>query len=389
MASAFLRKYELTVGSPEHTIEIAPDDPWITRRGYTRFSEIDAEKWNYLTIPSGERAITINNLQMEAAVKYSLEDTSTNKQDCTIKLYNLSKDNQRFIRKNGSIHLNAGYINPVNIIRDKQEDDGSVTKETEKVALPMIFSGHILKVSTERVGVNIITTILCVDSKLGIEEPKISKTYKGSKKNPLTYLDIINDLVNELVKKGIPKGRIVESIKEDDAANNQVGVVSGIEGLEPNKKAVTGKLPVLLNEITPLGEKIFNSSYIVEGSVSESLKSICNNIGYRFYISLGRSYVEPKSSPLRPTIAVVKVTQDHIKNNIKIESDNENLTKASKDSKDGITVDLFLNGLVSIDKHINISGTLQDGFYKIKTVQHKLNYEGNDWTTTVSARSGG
>ena len=386
MANAFLKQYELVIGSPDHSIEIKPKDPLITKTGWLNFS-LDFPVKSFHTVPAGIRALTISELQIKADIKYSLEESSSNKQDATLRIYNLTKENQKFIRKNGTIHLKAGYINPVNVIRDSQLDTGERRKETERVALPLVFVGQILKAHTERVGADMITTLLCSDSKLPLEEAKISRTYKGTAKKPLTYLDVISDLINELAKKGVPKGYISEDIDEG-ISKTPVGTILGIKGLTPNKVEVSGLMPVLLNEITPLGEKLFNSSYIVEGSISETLTNICNNIGYRFYICLGRSYVEPKSGPKRPAVAFVRITQEHIKNNIKVDSDSENLTEGSSDAKDGIIVDLFLNGLVSLEKRISVSGTLQDGLYKITTVQHKLDYEGNDWTTSVTAKAG-
>ena len=387
MANAFLRKYELVIGSPEHSIEIKPKDSLITRRGWLNFSLSYPQGKSFHTIPAGTRALTLSDLQLKADIKYSLEESSSNKQDATLRIYNLSKENQKFIRKNGTVHLKAGYINPIDIVRDREEDDGERIREVERVALPLVFVGQILKSHTERVGADIITTVMCSDAKLTLEEAKISRTYRGTDKKPLTYLDVISDLINELAKKGVPKGYISEDLDEG-ISKTPVGTVLSIEGLAPNREEVSGLMPILLNQITPLGEKLFNSSYVVEGNIAEALTSVCNNIGYRFYICLGRSYIEPKSGPKRPTAALVRITQDHIKNNIKVESNSENLTEGSPDAKDGIIVDLFLNGLVSLEKRISVTGTLQDGLYKIRTVQHKLNYEGNDWTTTVTARAG-
>jgi hypothetical protein len=408
VSKAFLRRYELTFSSPEHIInEIVQPNPEVkptfsefwsledTAKGVVdpnpainpltsaiAFDEdgnetlvgnrnfFQEKPQNLLTIPAGIRQLTVDKLHFTCSIEYSSESKGSSKQQTTFKIYNLSKDKQKFIRTDCGVNLKAGYEQPVRVRESVSTSIGTVERVTGSF-LPLIFSGQVIKAFTEEKQGNTITTIVCADSNTAATEVKISKQYSPG----VSYAVLVKDLMNEASKAGIPVGHFIEDAN-NRAQTTSIDIVANVTGI------LYGPSP--LRPIPRLSASTLANGYIVEGNVLAALDEVCENIGYRSYLSLGKLYVEPKSFPKR--IEVVEVREDHIKGGVKFKSDGTGKTAFSKDANDGVLVNLFLNGEVSLDKDLLLYHDEFGGLLNIVKVVHKLSYEGGAWDTTISAR---
>lgn len=342
----FIKKYRLIIGNNEEVIEqMGPprpsDAPNIIQTtgpiktpaiGWYLHTLLNAQfagtpqpapdsSLNVLTIPAGKNAREFTEVQFEAEISYKTGQSNSSEQDATIKLYNLSKDNQTFIKKNYFVFLEAGYAT------DKD--------------IPLIFCGQILKVSTEKSGPDVITKLLCLDCGIPAGNIRMCLWYdRGT-----AYIDIIRDMLDRLAKAGIPTGHFITT-------------------------SVLAADPIL---------KKCESGYASEGKLVQDLIKLCSAINYKAYFSLGKMYVEPAFGGER--IFVVELNTDQIKS-IRPEDDGSNETLNSK-TPEGLRVTAFLDGRISSEKLLKITEGKYVGHYKISEAKHILNYEGETWDTEV------
>jgi hypothetical protein len=368
MATVFDRRYELVIGSPEYTYSIyipesnvSPssanlDAPSILlgesanrvstplRKGYL----------DYRTVPLGAKRIEIQDLHMEAEIKYGTQKTSSSTQPATVKLYNASPDTYNFIKSDGLIFLKAGYSEDVPFMEVNKEQDTRV-KRKKDTDLPLLFTGKIDRVYTEKDGKDTITYITCKDLGHAIKSIKISKSYT---KNTL-YKDIIQDLLDIAASRGVPTGFFVTDTNNAD-------------------------LQTQLRANSVLG--VTTSGVSIEGNLIEELSELCSNIGYIAYIAAGKIYVEPSSSPSR--IETIFLGPDNIKGFVRPEEDSSGVTSKASDKVSGVRVNTFLNAGITLNKLVKIETGDYAGFYKISSIKHILSYEGsaeNAWDTEITA----
>lgn len=356
MSSVFLRKYELSIflleelnsGLAPPTIQgqsiassinqdLSSEDTVATyRRASTDvgfLSANDGSHVDYLT--ESDLAIKITDLHIEASINYKSTGTDSSGQQATISIYNLSPESIKRISENSSILLKAGY-----------------EKDT---LLPLIFSGQILTVSTERVGENMVTKMVCTDSGLGIKAIRASISFGAN----TSYKSVIQTLLTEMSRKGIPIG----------------GFMKGTASLE---KAVVNGLD--MSKFASITDPI-NNGYNVEGNVFDALQEVCKAVHFRAYVVLGRLYVEPITEPQRTS--AVRIEQVGVKGSIKKLSDSRGKADKGSESKSGIRVVMFLNGEISANKFAEVVFGEYEGKYKITSVKHILGYEQGNWDTVI------
>lgn len=348
--SNYLKRYRLTIGNNEEVIEkITPQQsesiipnlipttgPVKTPRiGWFLQTIVDAEyggtpeattgtnSTNVLTIPAGVNAREFTQVQFEAEISYKTGQSNSSDQDATIKLYNLSKESQAFIKKNYFVFLEAGY----------QSDKD----------IPLIFTGTILKVSTEKSGPDVITKILCQDN--GVPAGNIRMCIWWDR--GVTYLQIIRDMLDKLASAGIPTGHFI---------------TTGVLAADPIIKKC-------------------ESGYSTEGKLIQDLITLCSSINYKAYFSLGKMYVEPAFGGER--VFLVELSPDQIKGTVRPEDDASNETLNSK-TPEGLKITAFLDGRISTDKFLKVTDGTHKGQYKINEVKHLLSYEGDTWDTEIS-----
>lgn len=343
----FLKRYKLTIGNNQEVVDkmvpVQTDIPnlipttgpvnapkigwWLQTLVDAHFVTapepiINQTSVNVLTVPAGTKARRFTEIQMEAEISYKTSQSSSTDQDSTLKLYNISDENQAFIKANYFVFLEAGY-------------------QTDK-DIPLIFSGQILKVTTEKQGPDMVTTLLCKDNSLPTGNVLMCISYNKG----MSYIEIIRDMLARLANVGVPTGHFI----------------------------TTGPLA---ND--PIIRKC-QSGYVTEGKLVQDLITLCASINYRAYFSLGKIYVEPAFTESR--VYIVELAASQIKS-ARPEDDSSNQTLKSKDPT-GLMIKTFLDGRITSDKYLKVKDGKWKGEYKITEVKHILNYEGESWDTEIT-----
>jgi hypothetical protein len=249
----------------------------------------------------------------------------------TIEIFNLSPNTRQEIEStNGIVVLEAGY------------------EDSEKI----IFSGQILRSSTEKRGPDIVTTLLCKDGYTPLNGIRYSKSFaRGS-----TYGEIFNDVVAEFANNGI------------SSANNGI----------------------ILNEVSaPIEfspeELTLEKSWVFSGYLRQALDKLCTEFNYRWQIVHSRLYIYPVDYP--EMVGQVILDKNNI---ITIQEFQDSTTTTSTDSQaGGLEVKLFLEGDIDITKILVVEPdddpqsrfSRLAGNYRIIEVKHVCDFEGQDWYT--------
>jgi len=329
MAEAFIRKYELVLGTPTRLLKSAQTPQTATpapgslavKDASDVVAGADSSRGyvDYCTAPS--EALTFTELQMEAVIKYNT--VSSGKQTATIKILNLSEQSRLFITADTSVILKAGYL--------KDE------------LLPIVYVGQVISVETNLVGMDLVTTLVCSEAANILKNTTHIKTYdKGG-----TYLSIIEDLLKQFAGRGIPEG-VDREWRQNERAT-----------------------------------KVFTKSISVKGNLSKTLVRICKNINFGWFISLGKITVRPiESGSFQDTIKIVPA---NVKGRIKQSDDKSTLgTFSSKTTQSGIKLSTYLNGNISTNTLLEVTFGDFQGTYRISSVTHRLNFRGDLWDTEVS-----
>lgn len=288
---------------------------------------------DYRTIP--DKFIDIRDLSMRARIVYKKSGNKGGTQSSVVEIDNLSKDTLDKIRENDLIFLRAGY----------RVDIGS--QEVDYEDLPLILSATISDIETERKRDGTITTILtCSDNILPKKNLKVSKSWPPN----TTKRQVLNDLVGIAQANFVPLGRVVE----------------------------------IENFVSPL-EEAYPFGYSVAGNLFEEFTKLADSIDYRFYVSLSKIYFEPKSS--QRLYETVEIQPENLKQAITSQSDSSTKKSGGKVKKSGVRIHTFLNGRINSSMNVEVINNFPEyeGTYTIEAVEHRLDFEGNNWDTIIKA----
>ena len=372
MTAAFIRDYKLTILSPKIINANISEDVITDQvvKFVTRSEGVLNDYKDYRTKNTLADTIEIHTLHFEADITYRSSSDSSGSQVSTLKIYNLSKQKIKKIKRDALVILDAGYV-------------------SEKV-LPMVFTGSVVDIDTQRVGENQVTTLTCKDVSAPLKGVRASITFTRN----TTYRTIIETLIDRMARKGVPKGRFIEGSSHTPRTHQQI-----MDAINPPSEeeldrrvgeaqidSVNYGVPVdyFKNPFPTLDTPLLNG-YNVEGNVFEELKQICQRIDFRAYIVLGKLYVEPIHEPKRQ--GHVSVNEDQVRGGIKKQGDSSSKSLKSSEGKTGIIVETFLNARITANKILTVTYGEFKGDYKIMSVRHRLSFEGNDWVTVCKCIS--
>ena len=266
----------------------------------------------------------IDDLQIKATIK---KDNNKEPNKSQISVYNLSDDTVGYINKNirnnVAVALAVGY-----------RDAGT---------LDVIFKGTVQWVSDTFNGVDRVTTLHCVDGGINLSLARSSRSYpKGTK-----VKDIINGLVTDL-------------------------------------GATTGN-------VTVDSSQTISSACAMSGSTSFYLNHICNGIDHNFSIQDGSVFITPRSKMFSNRSAYISADSGLIgspqpfHNDIKpTQSVTKSSTKAKKPT-DGVKFKCEVNGSILPEKTVWLKSKDYNSGFKVVSVTHNIDYEGNVFTTDVES----
>lgn len=290
------------------------------------------------------------NTQMTADIDSSKEGDTDNNTKTTIKLWNLSKEEQLFIKKGYAVILRAGYNQDISGNEPPpgiaSPDFNADPKTLGSKDLPLVFVGEILSVSTEKQGEDTETEIICTDGSWSFKGIRVSKTYPGV----WNYYDIIEDMIRTgTIKYGVRFGNIFE------------GQVMASLIYQPT------------------------IDYVVNGYFLDELSRLCNSIGYKAFFCLGKIYIEPKYEVARkPT---VNYRDDSELYYIRKEDDSNGEVEGSNEDLNAIEFAGPLDGRMSVVTQVRIGEGDYEGEWSVTSVAFKLDYEGTDWDVIVRAKA--
>lgn len=271
----------------------------------------------------GMKEITKN--QIRATIK---KDNNKDPNKSEITVVNLSDSTVNYInqniRNNVAVVLQVGY---------------------ENQTLNTIFSGTIQWISDSFDGVDRNTVLHCVDGGINISLARSSKSFpKGTRVST-----VIQSLVSDM---GTPVGNVTV---DTDAT--------------------------------------ISSASVMCGSTSHYLENICKSNDHNFSIQDGSIYITPRSkmfsqrtSYISPDTGLIGSPQP-FHNDIK---PTKRVTKSSKKAKkptDGVRFKCEIDSSLVPEKTVWLKSKDYDGGFKVVTVTHTLDYEGNQWLTEVEAVS--
>jgi hypothetical protein len=292
----------------------------------TSFPLSSSEGYNFpYAETSNGSGVLVDDLQITASIK-SLATTSDNS-NTEITIYNASEATRAKLEiQNAYIILEAGYEESVGII----------------------FTGNILSYSTVKDGTNVVTTLVCATSEVPIKTSRSSISYAPNYQNG-NYGDVIRDIVAQMKLGGVAEGVIVTD-------------QSNLRNLpNPDNTSLKG-------------------GYSFRGHTTQLLDKICEQFDYVWYITLGELYIHPK---FYNSFGVkYSIVNSQIKS-IRPEQDTTNISPT-------ITRPSGLKCIVSLDHRMKTGETVEvlegeyKGLYKILSVEHDLNFEGDTWDTILA-----
>lgn len=273
------------------------------------------------SLPVDKQFIKLTEHQIRANIHYPRDGSSGKSVQQTIEITNPNVQTIAMCRSANAVLLEAGF--------------------TDDVTLPIICATQIVESKVQKQGQDTILTLVCSDAHRVKREISISKSYHAS----MTYKNVIVDLLAEFSTYGISSKADLDSLQ-----SKQLG------------KA-----------------KVFSDG------LAEALTNICNSVGYRWYLSAGIIYVEPKNKPseLLHFKRAILVKPENVKQQIQEIQDTVNRSPEEKTQERGIRIILNLNGNFSAGEAVEVSYGDFEGTYFIRDVKHILDYEGNQWDTVV------
>jgi hypothetical protein len=335
---AFGYEYSLTVGRPDALInsgvpfvDLSSAVVVATASKPTSPSSVggqNSNKEDYRTVPV--RFFEVVDKQLEA----NIQNTKDNDNPTKISVYNLTPNQLNLVKENSSVVLRGGYATEIGPGLDRTK-------------LPMLYVGQVISTTTIDDGVNKITEILCSSSRTPMKNIKLSISWPPG----TTWLDMVFDLIDITNQAGIPVGNVVGDVERR----------------------------TIINDPAPDG-------YQLSGLLGEEFLKLLQSVGYRMYMVLGKIHIEPIYAD--PDVEVINIKSENIKGTINKEEDGSVGLSGDGQERVGIKLKTFLNGNITTNKMLRLTELLNkefEGDYKINSVEHVMNYEGDVWDTEISA----
>lgn len=381
----FGRVYSLVIGRPQRT-EVVGKFPFIRQTSVGSFGEnpncvhtptvndLNDEARSPIEI---ERSVIPpefkewTDIQFTADVLSSKRGKSVSSTTATLNLFNLSKEDQEFIKKGYVLVLRAGYEQDLS--PEQQTRDFSVGQGTVSVAsrvLPLLFIGDIVSSATEKRGEDVVTKIKCTDSAYSLRNTRVTASYESG----TTYRQVLDDLISKAQEFGLKLGNIY--FADNILDPNSIGTTSATS---PNLFSNTFSRPSVMLMDTQLP-----GGYSVYGGLLESIQTVSESIGYNAYICLGKLYIEPKRVPV--TKPIIEVKDEGLLYYIRPKEETDEM-EGSSVREGGIDVAMPLDARMEVASQLRIVNGDYKGVRDIEEVSFKLDYEGQDWDTVISCVS--
>ena len=270
---------------------------------------------------SGGRSVAINKLHIEADITSS--DKEGEVSNSTIRIYNASKDTRaKLERKNAYVILEAGYEGDIGIV----------------------FTGTVAKAYSRKVGNNVITELLCLDSNVQLKTSRVSFSWPPN----TSYSVIMQDVAKQLQKQGISTGVIIT----DEA-----------------------KLPTLPNP----SKTVAKGGYTFQGLASQLLDKLCDQFGYTWNINLNELSLYPKfyngfTTQYDLPLDIIKSIRPETDSS----DDTPNIEKPAE-----FLLETFLDHRIRIGQLVRIIDGNFKGTYKVREVRTSLSLEGGSWDSLL------
>lgn len=341
MNTKFLYAYKLTIGAVLNVRDLLGTGPDYESRGIPFKKQIDLNTYAQREETSSNKAFLFTDHQIQFSIS---KDDSSDPNDSTITLFNLSDNTVNYMEQNYENHvvvkLEAGYVND---------------------QIKLLFLGTLKRMEDNFEGETRKTTLYLTDGSSNTQEAYSSRSYpKGTSHNV-----IANDLIQDL---GLPKGQI-----SNFSAINKT----------TSSRAMSGNTHQLLKNLCSQNNHDY---HIQDGTVNiiptdKRLKKQCA------YLTPDTGLIgspEPIADPKQKAITRTKPTGTSTVDK------NGNITwhKAGKPKTynlGGVTFKCLLDGAISVGASVYIKSKNYDGAFKVTKVQHEGDYEGNSWTTTCDA----
>lgn len=203
--------------------------------------------------------------------------------------------------------------------------------------LKTIFKGTVAKVIDKWNGNTRETTLKCTDGGVNIKEAVTSRSY--------------------------PAGTPVKNVVKDLAAD--LGTTIGAIEIDTDQTT-------------------FNSPISFMGSTSNQLAHLADSINHNYSIQDGAVYITPRSKKL-PQQSAYLSDGTGLKSGPEPLTQGEKKNKKNKNPTDGFSLVCQLDGAILPESTIYVKARGYDGAFKVTKVTHTGNFEGNDWTTRVTA----
>jgi len=341
MTTKFQYAYKLTIGAVLNVKDLLGTGPDYESRGIPFKKQVDLNTYAQREETSSNKAFLFTEHQIQFSIS---KDDSSDPNDSTITLYNLSDNTVNYLDQNYENHvvvkLEAGYVND---------------------QIKLLFLGTLQRMEDNFEGDTRKTTLYLTDGKSNIQEAYSSRSYpKGTSHNT-----IANDLVQDL---GLPKGQVSNF-------NSMSKTLSA--------RSFSGNTHQLLKEICVQNKHDY---HIQDGTVNiiptdKRLKKQCA------YLTPDTGLIGSPSPLADPKQKAITKSSTSTTSSIDAKG-NVTWHKAKKPrtyNLGGISFKCLLDGAITVGASVYIKSKNYDGAFKITKVQHDGDYEGNNWTTTCDA----
>lgn len=333
MSFNFKRKYILTI-EDDLVSGLSQEDTAEQERLREDYSGVIALAGDLSQVTT--RGTVIENLHIEAQIDFNGKTSGSDPNKAEIKIYNLNKATRaRVSQVNARIILEAGYEGNTHIV----------------------FTGQVATVSSEKVGVDVITSLSCKDGYTPLDSIRYTKAFNRD----TPYTTIFQDMIDAFSDNKIPIGGVILDKPSPPLSDAPSDVIT-------------------------------TKSWGYSGKLRDALTELCREFNYTYKIVHSKLYIYPNN--YGEMFGEVTLDGSNILSIKKRQEGKDNV--ADKPNKIGIEVKLLLLGQIDLSTRIRVvnsnTGARSGGFdlseyegtYTISSMRHSLSYEGGEWYTILS-----